>query len=116
MQNALSRAGRRWALIGRYEDMPILKRADSGEPCDLAAVPRFDAAMLGWSSFSHIRSSRMRSATLRAFADVTDGPVIASFFSGGLGRSRGTRSSSFSARWGAAPTGIPSPRTSATTI
>jgi hypothetical protein len=68
------------ALIGRYEDMPILRRIEDGESCDLAQRRRFDAAMLGWSSFSHIRDGRVRSAVLRAFADITDGPVVVSFF------------------------------------
>jgi hypothetical protein len=68
------------ALIGRYEDLPMLQRIDDGAPYDLAGLPPFDAAILGWSSFSHVRSGAGRSATLRAFAELTDGPVIASFF------------------------------------
>jgi SAM-dependent methyltransferase len=69
------------AFVGRYEGLPVVHAVDTGEPVDLARVPRFDASMLGWSSFSHIRDPRARIATLRAFADLTDGPVVVSFFS-----------------------------------
>lgn len=68
------------ALRGRYEDMPVLQRVESDARCDLRDVRPFDAAILGWSSYSHIRDSRDRSAALKAFAAVTDGPVVASFF------------------------------------
>lgn len=67
-------------LLGRYQDLPVLRRFDTGEPVDLTADVRFDVAMLGWSSFSHIRHRRERIATLQRFAAVTDGPVVASFF------------------------------------
>lgn len=67
------------ALLGRYEDMPLLRHVGSGEPRDLSR-DRFGAALIGWSSLSHLRSAHARIATLRAFADVTDGPVAASFF------------------------------------
>ncbi len=67
-------------LLGRYEDMPQLRRSGSQEIVDLRRGPRFCAAMLGWSSFSHIRHRQTRIATLQRFAEVTDGPVVASFF------------------------------------
>lgn len=66
-------------LLGRYQDLPILRRFGTGEQVDLTAQ-RFDAAMLGWSSYSHIRHRQARIATLQRFAAVTDGPVVASFF------------------------------------
>jgi SAM-dependent methyltransferase len=69
------------ALLGRYETLPVLYQVGSGERVDLAQAKPFDASMLGWSSFSHIRDSRTRIAALRAFADLTDGPVVVSFFS-----------------------------------
>ena len=67
------------ALLGRYEEMPLLRHVGSGEPRDLSG-DRFSAALIGWSSLSHLRDAAARIATLRAFADVTDGPVAASFF------------------------------------
>lgn len=78
--HALQRGARVEALLGRYEDMPLVHRIDSGQPVDMAAVPRFDAALFGWTSYSHLRGSRSRVAALRAMADVTDGPVVASFY------------------------------------
>ncbi len=67
-------------FLGRYQDLPVLRRVGSGEVVDLRQGARFDAAMLGWSSFSHIRHRQDRITTLRRFAEVTDGPVVASFF------------------------------------
>lgn len=67
------------AFVGRYEGLPVLHRV-GGEPFDLSQGKPFDVSMLGWSSFSHIRDPRVRIATLRAFAGLTDGPVVLSFF------------------------------------
>jgi hypothetical protein len=67
-------------FLGRYQDLPLLRRVGTDEVVDLRAGGRFDAAMLGWSSFSHIRHRQDRIATLQRFAEVTDGPVVASFF------------------------------------
>ena len=36
--------------------------------------------MLGWTSFSHIRHRQNNIATLQRFAEITDGPVVASFY------------------------------------
>jgi hypothetical protein len=69
------------ALLGRYESLPTLQDVESGAGVDLARSKPFDASMLGWSSFSHIRDTRARIAALRAFAELTDGPVVVSFFS-----------------------------------
>jgi len=68
------------SCVGRYEQLPELERVDDGAALDLRAGPRFDASLLGWASYSHVRTRRERVATLRAFADVTDGPVIFSFY------------------------------------
>ncbi len=67
-------------LIGRYQDVPVLQTLDSRQ-VDLREMPRFDAAVLGWSSYSHIRSRAERTAALAGLAAVTDGPVFASFYS-----------------------------------
>ena len=67
-------------LLGRYEHMPHLRRCGTNEAVDLTRGPRFSAALLGWSSFSHLRNRQARINTLKRFADVTDGPVVASFY------------------------------------
>lgn len=67
-------------LVGRYEDLPTLRRYGSGELVDLTGRSPYAASMLGWSSFSHLRYRRTRVEALRRFAEVTDGPVVASFF------------------------------------
>jgi hypothetical protein len=67
-------------LLGRYQDLPMLRQLGTNQVVDLTRGARFDAAILGWSSFSHIRHRQDRIATLRRFAEVTDGPVVASFF------------------------------------
>ncbi|MBA2302321.1 MAG: class I SAM-dependent methyltransferase [Acidobacteria bacterium] len=69
------------ALLGRYESLPVLQDIGNGERIDLTLTRPFDASMLGWSSFSHIRDTRTRIAALRRFAALTDGPVVVSFFS-----------------------------------
>jgi len=66
-------------LIGRYETMPIVRQVDTGAPVDLSQREPFDVAMLGWSSFSHIRRRENRIATLRAFGALARGPVVVSF-------------------------------------
>ena len=58
----------------------MLRRVGTGEIVDLRRGSRFDAAMLGWTSFSHIRHRQDRIATLQRFAEITDGPVVASFY------------------------------------
>lgn len=67
-------------FLARYQDLPMLRRVGTDQVVDLRCGGRFDAAMLGWSSFSHIRHRHDRILTLQRFAEVTDGPVVASFF------------------------------------
>jgi hypothetical protein len=68
------------ALIGRYEDLPRLVSARDGSEVDLRARAPFDAAMFGWTSYSHVRTSEARVAALRVFGELTNGPVVVSFF------------------------------------
>lgn len=69
-------------FVGRYEDLPRLERPDgSGSKVDLRQRARFDAAMLGWTSFSHIRSDAERVDALRQMSALTDGPILLSYFS-----------------------------------
>ena len=67
-------------FLGRYQDLPMLRQVGTDGAVDLTKGPRFDAAILGWSSFSHIRHRQERISTLQRFAELTDGPVVASFF------------------------------------
>jgi methyltransferase family protein len=54
---------------GAYEDLPDLF------PGEL----RFDAAIFGWGSFSHLRSEQARLDALRQYARLTRGPILVSF-------------------------------------
>ena len=68
-------------FLGRYQELPVLRRGwERSGRGSAGSGNRFDAAMLGWSSFSHIRHRQDRISTLQRFAEVTDGPVVASFF------------------------------------
>ena len=74
-------AGRVGALSGRYEDLPTLRAAtDAAEAVCVRDLPVFDAALFGWSSYSHIRYHAARVAALREVAAVTRGPILVSFY------------------------------------
>jgi SAM-dependent methyltransferase len=79
-EQASARSARVEVLLGRYEQLPRLESLNREETVDLSIRGRFDGAILGWTSYSHVRSGRARVATLRAFAQVTDGPVLLSFY------------------------------------
>ena len=64
---------------GAFHDMPILDRGCPSAPHDLRNDPLFDAAVIGWGSISHLLSDAERIQTLRRFAEVTKGPILASF-------------------------------------
>jgi hypothetical protein len=55
-------------LVGAYEDTD---RLFTGE--------MFDGAILGWGSFSHLRTERARIGALRSFSRLTAGPILVSF-------------------------------------
>jgi 2-polyprenyl-3-methyl-5-hydroxy-6-metoxy-1,4-benzoquinol methylase len=57
------------ALEGAYEDMNTL----------FAEGETFDAAIVGWGSFSHLRDEPSRVETLRSFGRLTEGPILVSF-------------------------------------
>ena len=77
---AAARSARVEPLIGRYEQLPRLRSMRDASVVDLEERPRFNGAILGWTSYSHLRSRAARVSTLRAFAQVTDGPVALSFY------------------------------------
>jgi hypothetical protein len=62
------------ARRGSYQEMDRL--LPPGES------PLFQAAILGFGSFSHLRNERTRIATLRLFGRLTEGPILVSFTPG----------------------------------
>lgn len=66
---------------GGFGDLPRLRTAGRGGPItDLSARARFEAAVLGWASFSHLRHDRDRVEALREMARLTRGPILVSYF------------------------------------
>lgn len=65
-----------------YEDLPTLFAAEGNVPLEyLGRLGVFDAAIMGWGSLSHIRSERRRIQAVKAFGEVTRGPILISFLS-----------------------------------
>ena len=64
---------------GAYEELPYVRTVPEGQRLDLQSLGPFDAGLLGWGSFSHLRREEHRVATLRSFAELTAGPVVVSF-------------------------------------
>lgn len=76
-----ARSGKLHAYRGGYENLPLLRTVGGAEPSmDLRKDPPSDAAIVGWSSFSHLRSDRERVETLRQFGSLTSGPILVSYF------------------------------------
>src|SRR5207244_13511333 len=69
-----------------YEDLPTLRSAnDGGSVRSLREMPTFDASLLGWGSFSHLRTTEQRVDTLQWFREATAGPIVVSFLHLGSG-------------------------------
>jgi hypothetical protein len=68
------------ALIGRYEELPWLTNAATGARFDVRAGGPFEAALFGWTSFSHLRTRAARVSALRGVGELTNGPVMLSFY------------------------------------
>jgi hypothetical protein len=49
---------------------------------DLRQRARFDAALFGWASYSHLRERQHRVLALREVGALTAGPVLVSFYLG----------------------------------
>jgi hypothetical protein len=65
-----------------YQDLPHLGPATPGAPgLDLTIEPTFEAAILGWCSFSHILQHADQVHALRTLASIVHGPILISFFS-----------------------------------
>src|SRR5262249_34047500 len=64
-----------------YEDLPCLFPTRSDQPATTLDVePRFEAAILSWASYSHLRTEAQRIRTLSLFARYVHGPILVSFF------------------------------------
>lgn len=64
----------------RYEDMPHLFPARPDAPSmTLEAGSSFDAAVLGWGSYSHLRTEAQRIRALSSFRRYVHGPILLSF-------------------------------------
>ncbi len=95
-RNAAAR-GSIQVLTGRYEDLPNLVPVQpESPPLDVATLGPFDAVMLGWASFSHLRSDQQCVATLAHAARLTTGPVFVSYFSRIAGRGGSEHAAEFS--------------------
>jgi hypothetical protein len=67
-------------LVGRYEELPWLTSAETGGQLDVRTRGPFDAALFGWTSFSHLRTRAARVSALRGVGELTNGPVVLSFY------------------------------------
>jgi hypothetical protein len=68
-------------FIGRYEHLPIVSSLESPEVnVDLRSHAPFAAAIVGWASFSNLRSDERRVETLKQFGRLTNGPILVSYF------------------------------------
>jgi len=66
-------------LVGRYEGLPFVSSlAQPPVAVDLRSRAPFDAAILGWISFSHLRSDEHCIETLRQIGNLTIGPILVS--------------------------------------
>jgi hypothetical protein len=66
-------------LLGRYEDLPVVKSlTQPSVAIDLRSRGPFAAAIMGWVSFSHIRSDERCIDALRQISHLTSGPILVS--------------------------------------
>jgi hypothetical protein len=76
------RTGAIEVFVGRYQDLPVLHSPNgSRTSIDLRQRPKFDAALMGWASFSHVRSDAERVEALRQMGALTTGPILVSYYS-----------------------------------
>jgi len=69
------------SLIGRYEDLPVVRSVSSPSVIvDLRTRAPFSAAILSSGSISHLRSDQQCIETLRRFGQLTHGPILISWF------------------------------------
>jgi hypothetical protein len=73
--------GRLDAYLGGYEDLPVLNTPTGESSLDLRSGFAFDAAILGWCSFSHLVRDSARISALAELGQLTRGPILVSYFS-----------------------------------
>ena len=67
-------------FLGRYEQLPLVSPLDCPTvSVDLRSRAPFAAGILGWHSFSHLRSDEQCVETLKQFGNLTRGPILVSF-------------------------------------
>ncbi len=71
-------SGKLQAYCGRYENLPLLSAGD-GSNVDLRQRAPFDAAMLGWGSFTHLLTDAGRVDALTRVGQLTGGPMLVSY-------------------------------------
>ena len=82
MSNLLSEGMAVKVFCASYDDLPQLSPArPGGSMTNLENMSTFDAAIVGWGSFSHLTSRESRVRTLKVFAKATKGPIVVSFLS-----------------------------------
>jgi hypothetical protein len=68
-------------LVGRYEQLPLVSSLEHpAVNVDLRSRAPFAAAILGLTSFSNLRSNHHRVETLKQFGNLTDGPILVSYY------------------------------------
>jgi hypothetical protein len=68
-------------FVGRYEQLPMVRPLDDRSAViALHSRGPFAAAILGWASFSHLRSDEHCVETLRQFGSLTHGPILVSYY------------------------------------
>jgi hypothetical protein len=88
-------------FLGRYEELPrVSSLTHPHGDIDLCSRAPFLAAILGWSSFSHLRSDDRCVETLRHFGRLTHGPILVSYFPATMGGSTAEAGARFSMRIG----------------
>ena len=83
---------------GSYATLPQLVDSSGEDTVNLAEEDSFDAAIVGWASFSHLRDDADRFETLLRFARLTRGPILVSYYPP-LPLSNESRSSGRFERW-----------------
>ena len=67
-------------FLGRYETLPVVSSLDGGNAIRLDERAPCDAAIVGWASYSHLRTEARRVQTLQNMAAVCRGPILLSFY------------------------------------
>ena len=84
------------AYEGRYESLPAVVVPDGrGTRVDLSRLEPFDAAIFGWTSYSHLRTDAQRVDALRVMGQLSRGPILLSYFPFSAARQAGPVAGSF---------------------